>query len=48
MGRRNRELVEVPESLEPKERVIVSGYEAFKDIDPIEFEEPDSHGQQTH
>lgn len=26
----------------------IAGYEAFKNIDRIEFEKPDSHGQQTH
>jgi HlyD family secretion protein len=37
MGRRNPEFVEVVEGLEPGEKVIVSGYQAFLKMDRIEF-----------
>jgi HlyD family secretion protein len=43
LGRRNPEFVEVLDGLEPKERVIISGYEPFKNIDRIEFAQPDNH-----
>lgn len=38
LGRRNPEHVEVLDGLEPGEKVIVSGYEAFQRIDRVEFE----------
>jgi HlyD family secretion protein len=38
LGRRNPEYVEVLDGLKPGERVIVSGYEAFKTMDRVEFE----------
>ena len=38
LGRRNPEYVEVLDGLRPGERVIVSGYEAFKTMDRVEFE----------
>jgi HlyD family secretion protein len=38
LGRRNPDHVEVLEGLEPGEKVIVSGYEAFQRIDRVEFE----------
>jgi HlyD family secretion protein len=38
LGRRNPEYVEVIEGLEPGERVITSGYEAFRKFDRIEIE----------
>lgn len=45
LGRRNPEFIEVLEGLEPKERVIISGYEAYKNIDRIEFEKPNNNPQ---
>jgi len=41
LGRRNADYVEVADGLKPGERVIISGYEAFKNIERIEFEKPD-------
>jgi HlyD family secretion protein len=41
LGRRNPEHVEVLQGLAPGERVIISGYQALKNIDRIEFEKPD-------
>jgi HlyD family secretion protein len=41
LGRRNPEYVEVLQGLAPGERVIISGYQALKNIDRIEFEKPD-------
>jgi HlyD family secretion protein len=38
LGRRNPEYVEVLDGLKPGERAIVSGYEAFKSVDRVEFE----------
>ncbi len=38
LGRRNPDYVEVQEGLEPGEKVIVSGYEAFQKVDRVEFE----------
>ncbi|HEX2760074.1 MAG TPA: HlyD family efflux transporter periplasmic adaptor subunit [Rhizomicrobium sp.] len=40
LGRRNPEFVEVVEGLEPGERVIVSGYQAFLKMDRVEFSNP--------
>jgi HlyD family secretion protein len=37
LGRRNPEFVEVVEGLEPGEKVIVSGYQAFLKMDRVEF-----------
>lgn len=45
LGRRNPEHVEVLDGLEPGERVIISGYEAFQKIDRIEFEKPDKESR---
>ena len=44
LGRRNPENVEVLDGLKPGERVIVSGYEAFKTMDRVEFESAQSGG----
>lgn len=44
LGRRNPEFVEVLDGLKPRERVIVSGYEAFKTMDRVDFESPQSGG----
>lgn len=38
LGRRNPDYVEVLEGLEPGEKVIVSGYEAFQKVDRVDFE----------
>jgi len=38
LGRRNPDYVEVLEGLEPGEKVIISGYEAFQRVDRVEFE----------
>jgi HlyD family secretion protein len=38
LGRRNPEYVEVLDGLQPGERAIISGYEAFQTIDRVEFE----------
>jgi HlyD family secretion protein len=38
LGRRNPVYVEVVDGLQPGERVITSGYEAFQKIDRVEFE----------
>jgi HlyD family secretion protein len=43
LGRRNPEHVEVVDGLQTGEKVIVSGYEALKKIERVEFEKPD-HG----
>ena len=40
LGRRNPDYVEVVDGLEAGERIIVSGYEAFKTMDRVEFEKP--------
>ena len=45
LGRRNPEYVEVLDGLQPGERVIVSGYEAYTKIDRVEFEHPNAHAQ---
>ena len=37
LGRRNPEYVEVLDGLRPGERAIVSGYEALKTVDRVEF-----------
>jgi HlyD family secretion protein len=44
LGRRNPEFVEVLDGLKPGERVIVSGYEAFKTMDRVEFENAQGGG----
>jgi HlyD family secretion protein len=44
LGRRNPEFVEVLDGLKPGERVIVSGYEAFKTMDRVDFESAQSAG----
>lgn len=44
LGRRNPQYVEVVEGLQPGERVIVSGYEAFLKVDRVEFEPPNKAG----
>jgi HlyD family secretion protein len=44
LGRRNPEYVEVVEGLQPGERVIISGYEAFQKVDRVEFEKPEKAG----
>lgn len=44
LGRRNPEFVEVLDGLKPGERVIVSGYEAFKTMDRVEFESAQGGG----
>ncbi|HEY2532506.1 MAG TPA: efflux RND transporter periplasmic adaptor subunit [Xanthobacteraceae bacterium] len=44
LGRRNPEYVEVVEGLQPGERVIISGYEAFLKADRVEFEKPEKPG----
>jgi len=41
LGRRNPDYVEVADGLRPGEKVIVSGYEAFRKADRVEFEKPD-------
>jgi HlyD family secretion protein len=41
LGRRNPDYVEVVDGLKPGEKVIVSGYEAFRKMDRVEFEQPD-------
>ncbi|MGH8219122.1 MAG: efflux RND transporter periplasmic adaptor subunit [Steroidobacteraceae bacterium] len=43
LGRRNPDYVEVLDGLEPGEKVIVSGYEAFQKVDRVEFEQS-AHG----
>jgi HlyD family secretion protein len=40
LGRRNPNFVEVVDGLAPGEKVIVSGYEAFKKVDRVTFEKP--------
>ncbi len=44
LGRRNPDYVEVLQGLEPGEKVIVSGYEAFQRVDRVEFEQPSRGG----
>lgn len=44
LGRRNPDYVEVLEGLEPGEKVIVSGYEAFQRVDRVEFEQSSRGG----
>jgi HlyD family secretion protein len=41
LGRRNPDYVEVVDGLKPGEKVIVSGYEAFRKVDRVEVEQPD-------
>jgi HlyD family secretion protein len=38
LGRRNPDYIEALDGLEPGEKVIVSGYEAFQRVDRVEFE----------
>jgi HlyD family secretion protein len=45
LGRRNPEFVEVLEGLEPGEKVIVSGYQAFSKMDRIEFSSASGSGE---
>lgn len=40
LGRRNPDDVEVLQGLEPGERVVISSYQGFKDVDRIELEKP--------
>lgn len=40
LGRRNPDYVEVVDGLRPGEKVIVSGYEAFRKMDRVEFPKP--------
>jgi HlyD family secretion protein len=42
LGRRNPQFVEVVDGLNPGEKVIVSGYEAYQKMDRVEFEKPSS------
>ncbi len=44
IGRRNPDYVEVLEGLQQGERVIISGYEAFQNVDRVEFEPPGRGG----
>ena len=44
IGRRNPDYVEVLEGLQQGEKVIVSGYEAFQNVDRVEFEQPGRGG----
>lgn len=44
LGRKNPQYVEVVEGLQPGERVVISGYEAFLKVDRIEFEKPENVG----
>lgn len=44
IGRRNPDYVEVLEGLQQGENVIVSGYEAFQNVDRVEFEPPGRGG----
>lgn len=46
LGRRNPRYVEVLDGLKPGERVIVSGYEAFKTMDRVEFENSRNSGDE--
>jgi HlyD family secretion protein len=41
LGRRNPDYVEVLDGLNPGDKIIVSGYEAFQKMDRVEFEKPD-------
>lgn len=41
LGRRNPEYVEVLEGLSPGDRVIVSSYEAYKDVDKVKLTAPE-------
>lgn len=40
LGRRNPDYIEVVDGLKPGDKVIVSGYEAFRTMDRVEFEKP--------
>lgn len=40
LGRRNPDAVEVLRGLEPGERVVISSYQGFKDIERLELEKP--------
>jgi HlyD family secretion protein len=42
LGRRNPDYVEVVDGLKPGEKVIISGYEAFRKMDRVEFAKPDT------
>jgi HlyD family secretion protein len=44
LGRRNPDYVEVLQGLEPGERVIISSYEGFKDVQRVELEPPSHAG----
>jgi len=44
IGRRNPDYVEVLEGLQQGEKVIVSGYESFQNVDRVEFEQPGRGG----
>ncbi len=44
LGRKNPEFVEVVEGLQPGERVVISGYEAYLKVDRIEFEKAEKTG----
>jgi HlyD family secretion protein len=44
IGRHNPDYVEVLEGLQPGEKVIVSGYESFQNVDRVEFETPGRGG----
>jgi HlyD family secretion protein len=43
LGRRNPEYVEVLEGLAPGDRVVISGYDAYKDIDKVKFTAPEKN-----
>jgi HlyD family secretion protein len=42
LGRKNPQFIEVVDGLKPGEKVIVSGYEAYRKIDRVVFEKPSS------
>jgi HlyD family secretion protein len=42
LGRRNPQFIEVLEGLQPGERVVVSGYSAYSQMDRVEFDTPAS------
>jgi HlyD family secretion protein len=46
LGRKNPQYIEVVDGLRPGEKVIVSGYEAYRKMDRVEFEHSDSSGNQ--
>lgn len=41
LGRRNADYIEVVDGLKPGEKVLVSGYEAFRKTDRVDFDKPD-------